>query len=122
MDGTTEAEREAQRREPSPLVGEVEGRLRDIVQNGAEPWNDPAEIRRATRRRDMEIMRLSAMEAALHTTEYICGRLPAWKREPFEKVTDPIASLANLKPRHRPDHIGLGPVRRKRRGPRRTDQ
>jgi hypothetical protein len=37
----------------------------------------------------MEIMRLSAMEAALHTTEYICGRLPAWKREAFEKVTDP---------------------------------
>src|SRR5271170_2936607 len=96
MDGTTEAEREAQRREPSPLVGEVEGRLRDIVQNGAEPWNDPAEMRRETRRRDMEIMRLSAMEAALHTTEYICGRLPNWKREPFEKITDPVASLANL--------------------------
>ena len=96
MDGTTETEREAKRHEPSPLVAEVEGRLRDICQNGAEPWNDPAEERRATRRRDMEIMRLSAMEAALHTTEYICGRLPAWKREPFEKVTDPLASLANL--------------------------
>jgi hypothetical protein len=96
MSETTEQEREAKLREPSPLVAEVEGRLRDIVQNGAEPWNDPAEVRRATRRRDMEIMRLSAMEAALHTTEYICGRLPAWKREPFEKVTDPIASLANL--------------------------
>jgi hypothetical protein len=41
-------------------------------------------------------MRLSAMEAALHTTEYICGRLPGWKREPFEKITDPVASLANL--------------------------
>jgi hypothetical protein len=96
MSETTEQDREAKRREPSPLVGEVEGRLRDICQNGAEPWNDPAEVRRATRRRDMEIMRLSAMEAALHTTEYICGRLPAWKREPFEKVTDPVASLANL--------------------------
>src|ERR1700721_1100442 len=96
MDGTTEAQREAKAREPSPLVAEVEGRLRDICQNGAEPWNAPLEERRATRRRDMEIMRLSAMEAALHTTEYICGRLPAWKREPFEKVTDPIASLANL--------------------------
>jgi hypothetical protein len=96
MDGTTEAQREAKAHEPSPLVAEVEGRLRDICQNGAEPWNAPLEERRATRRRDMEIMRLSAMEAALHTTEYICGRLPAWKREPFEKVTDPIASLANL--------------------------
>lgn len=98
MDGTTatEAERESRRHEPSPLVAEVEGRLRDICQNGAEPWNDPAEIRRAARRRDMEILRLAAMEAALHTTEYICGRLPAWKHQPFEKVTDPVASLANL--------------------------
>src|ERR1700735_300849 len=96
MDGTTETEREAKRREPSPLVGEVEGRLRDIMQNGAEPWNAPLEERRATRRRDMEILRLSAMEAALHTTEYICGRLPSWKREAFEKVSDPVASLANL--------------------------
>ena len=96
MDGTVEAQREAKRHEPSPLVAEVEGRLRAICKDGAEPWNDPAEIRRATRRRDMEIMRLSAMEAALHTTEYICGRLPGWKREPFEKITDPVASLANL--------------------------
>ena len=98
MDGTTatEAERESRRHEPSPLVAEVEGRLRDICQNGAEPWNDPAEVRRAARRRDMEILRLAAMEAALHTTEYICGRLPAWKHQPFEKVTDPVASLANL--------------------------
>jgi hypothetical protein len=98
MDGTnaTEAQREARRHEPSPLVAEVEGRLRAICKDGAEPWNDPAEVRRETRRRDMEIMRLSAMEAALHTTEYICGRLPGWKREPFEKITDPVASLANL--------------------------
>jgi hypothetical protein len=96
MDGATEPEREAKRHEPSPLVAEVEGRLRDIMQSGAEPWNAPLEERRATRRRDMEIMRLSAMEAALHTTEYICGRLPAWKQEAFEKVNDPIASLANL--------------------------
>jgi hypothetical protein len=96
MDGATETQREAKRHEPSPLVAEVEGRLRDIAQNGAEPWNAPLEERRATRRRDMEIMRLSAMEAALHTSEYICGRLPSWKREAFERVTDPIASLANL--------------------------
>jgi hypothetical protein len=96
MDGTTEAAREAKRHEPSPLVAEVEGRLRAICKDGAEPWNDPAEVRRETPRRDMEIMRLSAMEAALHTTEYICGRLPGWKREPFEKITDPVASLANL--------------------------
>jgi hypothetical protein len=96
MDGTTETEREAKRHEPSPLVAEVEGRLRAICKDGAEPWNDPAELRRETRRRDMEVMRLSAMEAALHTTEYICGRLPGWKREPFERITDPVAALANL--------------------------
>jgi hypothetical protein len=96
MDGTSTSDQEAQRRQPSPLVGEVEGRLREIVENGAEPWNAPLQERRAMRRRDMEIMRLSAMEAALHTTEYICGRLPGWKREAFEKITDPIASLANL--------------------------
>src|ERR1700722_10452503 len=96
MDGTTEHDREAKRREPSPAVAEIEERLRDIMRNGAEPWNAPLEERRGTRRRDMEIMRLSAMEAALHTTEYICGRLPGWKREPFEKITDPVASLANL--------------------------
>jgi len=96
MSETTEAEREARRRQPSPLVGEVEERLRDIAQNGAEPWNAPLEERRATRRRDMEILRLSALEAALHTTEYICGRLPSWKREAFETVSDPIAALANL--------------------------
>src|ERR1700761_6339650 len=96
MDGTTEAQRDAKLRDPSPLVAEVEGRLRDICQNGAEPWNDPAEERRAARRRDMEIMRLAAMEAALHTTENIGGRLPAWKHGPFETITDPVASLANL--------------------------
>ena len=77
-------------------MAEVEGRLRAICMDGAEPWNDPAEVRRETRRRDMEIIRLAAMEAALHTTEYICGRLPAWKHQPFEKITDPVASLANL--------------------------
>ena len=96
MNGTHQPDQDAERRKPSPSVAEVEARLRDIYANGAEPWNDPAEARRAVRRRDMEIMRLSAMEAALHTTEYICGRLPAWKTPPFEKVTDPIAALANL--------------------------
>jgi hypothetical protein len=96
MDGTTEAELDAKRREPSPFVAEVEGRLRDIVQSGAEPWNEAAELRREARRRDMEILRLSAMESALHTTEYIAGRLPAWKCKAFENVRDPLASLANL--------------------------
>ncbi len=46
-------------RTPSPFVAEVEERLRDIGMRGAEPWNDPVEKRRAARRRDMEISRLS---------------------------------------------------------------
>jgi hypothetical protein len=96
MDGTTEAELDAKRREPSPFVAEVEGRLRDIYKSGAEPWNEAAELRREARRRDMEILRLSAMESALHTTEYIAGRLPAWKCKALEQVRDPLASLANL--------------------------
>jgi hypothetical protein len=96
MDGTTETELEAKRREPSPFMAEVEGRLRGIFQAGAEPWNEAAELRREARRRDMEILRLSAMESALHTTEYIAGRLPAWKCGAFEHVKDPLASLANL--------------------------
>jgi len=77
-------------------MAEVEGRLRAIFQAGAEPWNEAAEVRREARRRDMEILRLSAMESALHTTEYIAGRLPAWKCGAFEHVKDPLASLANL--------------------------
>jgi hypothetical protein len=96
MDGTNPTDMDAKRRAPSPLVAEVEQRLRDIAQNGAEPWNEPIEVRRETRRRDMEILRLAGMEAALHTNEYISGRLPGWKREMFEGVKDPVASLANL--------------------------
>jgi hypothetical protein len=96
MNGTNPTDMDAKRREPSPLVAEVEQRLRDIAQNGAEPWNEPIEVRRETRRRDMEILRLAGMEAALHTNEYICGRLPGWKREMFAEVKDPVASLANL--------------------------
>jgi hypothetical protein len=96
MDGISETEREAKRDQPSPLMAEVEDRLRAIGKGGAEPWNAPIEERRATRRRDMEILRLAAMESALHTTEYIAGRLPSWKLAAFEHVRDPLASLANL--------------------------
>ena len=43
-------------------------------------------------------MRLSAMEAALHTTEYICGSLAGLEARDAvrERSTIPIASLANL--------------------------
>jgi hypothetical protein len=53
-------------------------------------------MRREVRRRDLEIARIAALEAALTTTEYIAGRLPNWKLSVFEHVRDPIASLANL--------------------------
>jgi hypothetical protein len=82
-------------RKPSPFVEELAERQREIV-NGAEPWNDPVEKRRADRRRDMEILRLASMEAALHITEYIAGRLPSWRREAVGKIGNPVAALANL--------------------------
>jgi hypothetical protein len=83
-------------REPSPFVAELADRQRDIASGKAEPWNEPAEKRHADRRRDMELLRLSSMEAALHLTEYIAGRLPSWKREALEGIKDPVAALANL--------------------------
>ena len=82
--------------EPGPFASEMQDRQRDIAQNGAEPWNDPVEVRRARRRRDMELLRLGAMETAFHMVDHVAGRLPAWKGEVFEHVKDPLASLANL--------------------------
>jgi len=110
MNGTNPPDREAQQRKPSPLVEVVADRLREVT---GEAMADPdgaaavgtglaeeAERRRAmrreVRRRDLEIARIAALEAALTTTEYIAGRLPNWKLSVFEHVRDPIASLANL--------------------------
>src|ERR1700760_346059 len=95
MDGATQSYPEAERRKPSPFVAELAERQQAIVQ-GAEPWNDPVEKRRADRRRDMEILRLASMESAIHITEYIAGRLPNWKKEAIEKLRNPVADLANL--------------------------
>jgi hypothetical protein len=82
--------------EPGPFAAEMQDRQRAIAQNGAEPWNDPVEVRRARRRRDLELLRLGAMEAAFHMVDHVAGRLPAWKGEVFQHVKDPLASLANL--------------------------
>ncbi|HEX4507179.1 MAG TPA: hypothetical protein VH722_15725 [Alphaproteobacteria bacterium] len=95
MDEATHSDREAERRKPSPFVAELAERQQAIVQ-GAAPWNDPVEQRRADRRRDMEILRLASMESAIHITEYIAGRLPNWKKEAIEKIGNPVAALANL--------------------------
>jgi hypothetical protein len=94
MTGTETASQETERK-PSPFVAELAERQRAIV-NGAEPWNDPVEQRRAERRRDMEILRLASIESAIHVTEYIAGRLPNWKKEGLEKIDNPVAALANL--------------------------
>jgi len=99
MVGTSEQEiieREARLREPSPFVEDLQQRIRGIWQDGAEPWNDPLELRRAQRRKDMMMLRISNMEVAVHTGEYICSRMPGWKLAPYEKIIDPVASLANL--------------------------
>ena len=95
MDGATQPYPETERRKPSPFVEELAARQHAIVQ-GAEPWNDPVEKRRADRRRDMEILRLASMESAIHITEYIAGRLPNWKKPALEALKDPVAALANL--------------------------
>jgi hypothetical protein len=77
-------------------MAEVQDRQRAIAMDGAEPWKAPAEVRRAARLRDLELLRLSSLEAAFHVTEYIAGRLPAWKRAALENIANPAAALANL--------------------------
>ena len=52
--------------------------------------------RREERRRVLEIARGAALAASLATSEYICGMLPAERRDAFATVRDPIAALANL--------------------------
>jgi hypothetical protein len=83
-------------RQPLPFMEEVQDRQRAIAMHGAEPWKAPAEERRAARLRDLEMLRLSSLEAAFHVTEYIAGRLPAWKRPALEGIANPAAALANL--------------------------
>jgi hypothetical protein len=96
MSGTNGTQTSQAVEQPWPFLEEMQDRQRAIAMHGAEPWNDPVEQRRAVRRRDMEILRLSGMEAALHVTEYIAGRLPPWKRDALAKVANPVAALTNL--------------------------
>jgi hypothetical protein len=96
MNGTNGDIQSSADREPLPFMAEVQDRQRAIAMHGAEPWNKPAEERRAARLRDLEMLRLSSLEAAFHVTEYIAGRLPAWKRAALEDITNPVAALANL--------------------------
>ena len=110
MDGTSHTDREDEQRKPSALAATVADRLREVTAGAmADPdaaeavgaaHADEAERRRAmrreVRRRDIEIARIAALESMIHTSEFIAGRLPGWKREIFEHVRDPVASLANL--------------------------
>jgi hypothetical protein len=97
MTGTNSADaQENDGRAPLPFIAEVQARQRDIAVGGADPWAAPVEVRRVARRRDMEILRLSSLEAALHLTEYIAGRLPNWQRAVLEDIANPVAALANL--------------------------
>ena len=96
MNGTNGTNHSQAVEQPWPFLEEMQDRQRAIAMHGAEPWNDPVEQRRAVRRRDMEILRLSGMEAALHVTEFIAGRLPPWKRDALKGIANPIAALANL--------------------------
>jgi hypothetical protein len=96
MDGTQPPNDKIVREPPSPLVAELEGRLRDIGRNGAEPWNDPVEKRREARRRDLEIMRAVSVEAAVRLTEAMAGRIPSWECPLFQDIKDPIGALAKL--------------------------
>jgi hypothetical protein len=63
------------------------------VNGWAHPPLSAIEVRRARRRRDMELLSLGSMEAALHMVEHVAGRLPACKAEVFEHVRDPLAAL-----------------------------
>jgi len=110
MTGANPPDREAQQRKPSPLAEVAADRLREITAAAMADLDcaiavgtghaDEAERRRAMRReirrRDIEIARISTLEAVVHTTEYIAGRLPNWKCDVFAHVKDPLASLANL--------------------------
>ena len=96
MDGTNDTLPSGAEREPLPFLEEVQERQRDIAMRGAEPWNAPAEQRREARLRDLEMLRLSSLEAAFHVTEYIAGRLPAWKRAALDDIKNPVVALANL--------------------------
>ena len=73
-------------------------------------------MRREVRRRDLEIARISALEAVLHHAEYIAGRLPNWKTECLRACARSAGLARQSQPRPHPAHHGRGPVRRERRG------
>ena len=76
----------------SPLIAALAARQEAFAFGGGAP-GETREQRRALLRRDMEMVRLGSMEAALTATEEIAGRLP---RGHCGDIKDPLASLANL--------------------------
>ncbi len=77
---------------PSPLIAALARRQLALASGKIVP-DETREQRRALLRRDMEMVRLGAMESALMVTEEIAGRLP---RGHGGDMNDPVSSLANL--------------------------
>jgi hypothetical protein len=96
MDGTQSSNGKIKREPPSPEVEATFQRLCDIGLHGAEPWNDPVEKRRESRRHDLHILRASAVESAVRLNEAMGGRMPPHECPMFGNMRDPIASLASL--------------------------
>jgi hypothetical protein len=92
MDGTADTYSIPESGDPSPLIAALVARQQAFAFGGAAV-NGTREQRRALLRRDMEMVRLGSMEAALTATEEIAGR-PSYGR--CRDIKDPLTSLANL--------------------------
>ncbi len=79
----------------SPFVAELQDRQQAIM-GGAEPWNDPVELRREARRRHLEIMRTVSVESGVRLNEVMAGRLQLFECQLLKETKDPISSLAKL--------------------------
>jgi len=82
--------------EISAYIAQIERYRLAAEQDVAEPNGDTAELRRAARRRSMEVLRADLMGAAHNMAEVIAGRLPPEHCPLFAHARDPLASLANI--------------------------
>jgi hypothetical protein len=57
---------------------------------------DPRELRREERRRSLETMRGTSVEAGIHLNDAMAGRVEPDKRPLFGQMADPVSSLADL--------------------------
>ena len=68
----------------------------------AARWNMP-EARRERRARNMEQVRIKAVEVAACMADAMTGRIPADECPMFGRINDPVASFANSEPGDHPD-------------------